>query len=85
MFKKSVVLVIVMVMLVSFSAAVLATDNTDENQENLRPIEKKSGVVISVDENDKVKKIEFLKAVPDHAEENGKSDRPDNPIIVAGD
>jgi hypothetical protein len=83
MFKKTVVLAIVMVMLVSFSAAVLAEDNEDLKEG--KALKNNSGVVISVDENDKVKQIEFLEAVPKHAVENGNPEHPDNPIAVAGD
>lgn len=85
MFKKSVVLAIVMVMLVSFSAAVLAEEPL-ENVEEGKALKNNSGVVISVDENDKVKQIEFLDAGNENARDKkqGNPERPTNPILVAG-
>lgn len=83
MLKRSVILFLVMAMLVSFSAAVLADDSKDL-EEGKAP-KNKAGVRILVDDNDDgVKEIHFLDAVPDHAEESGNSDRPTNPIAVAG-
>ena len=77
------ILLLVMAMLVSFSAAVLADDN--EDLEEGKAPKNEAGVRILVDDNDDgVKEIHFLDAVPDHAEENGNSDRPTNPILVAG-
>lgn len=73
------ILLLVMAMLVSFSAAVIAADSEGKAPKN------EAGVRILVDDNDDgVKEIHFLDAVPDHAEENGNSDRPTNPILVAG-
>jgi len=90
MFKKSVILLVVMVMLFSFSAAVLAGDK-EETGVGQAP-KNKAGVRILVDENnDGVNEIHFLDAVNDKAKEEdeevedpGNSAHPDNPILVAG-
>ena len=89
MFKKSVVLAIVMVMLVSFSAATIAETKTTTG-EGQAP-NNKAGVRVLVDDNnDGVKEIHFMDAVNDKAKETDKDDdkgnpnHPNNPILVAG-
>jgi|GEM_PF-3141131 len=81
MFKKSVVLAIVMVMLVSFSAAVLAEELDGKAPNNA------AGVEILVENEDGDREIHFMDAVNENAkdEKKGNTKRPTNPIIVAGD
>ncbi|MGP3778295.1 hypothetical protein ACTWKD_05605 [Halanaerobium saccharolyticum] len=80
MFKKTVVLAIVMVMLVSFSAVTIAETKTTTG-EGQAP-NNKAGVRVLVDDNnDGEKEIHFLPAVNENGKENGK---PTNPIAVAG-
>ncbi|PUU92912.1 hypothetical protein [Halanaerobium sp.] len=84
MFKKSVVLAIVMVMLVSFSAAVLAEELDGKAPNNA------AGVEILVENEDGDREIHFMDAVNDKAKETDKDDdkgnpnHPNNPILVAG-
>lgn len=83
MFKKSVVLLIIMVMLFSFTAAVLAGDKEETGVGNAP--KNKAGVIIFADEDgNENNEIHFLPAVNDNAKENGNPEEPDNPILVAG-
>lgn len=83
MLKRSMILLLVMAMLVSFSAAVLAEDN--EDLEEGKAPKNEAGVRILVDDNnDDVQEIHFMDAVNESAKENGNTDHPDNPIAVAG-
>ncbi len=83
MFKKSVVLVVLMVMLFSFSAAIIAEDGTLEGQ---APNNKAGGEIL-VENEDGETEIHFMDAVNENAkdEEKGNETRPTNPILVAGD
>lgn len=83
MLKRSMILLLVLVMLVSFSAAVIAEDN--EDLEEGKAPKNEPGVRILVDDDgDGVQEIHFMDAVNDSAKENGNPDRPTNPIAVAG-
>lgn len=81
MFKKTAVLLMVMVILVSFSAVLLADDLEGKAPKN------EAGVEILVENEDGDREIHFMDAVNENAkdEERGNTDRPTNPIIVAGD
>ena len=76
MLKRSMVLVMVLVLLVSFSVVALADEKAPKNN---------SGVKVLENEDGKVSQIEFLDAVNESAKNNpGNSDQPSNPILVAG-
>lgn len=78
MLKKSVVLLVVMVMLVSFSATIIAEDN--EDLEGKAP-KNEAGVEVLAENEDGETEIRFLDAVNENGKENGN---PTNPIAVAG-
>lgn len=74
MLKRSMVILMVVILLFSFSTLAFAEDTT--NNEN-------SKVDVSIEEGEG--EILFLQAVPDHAEDNpSPGQHPDNPIRVAG-
>lgn len=85
MLKRSVIFLLVIAMLVSFSAAVIADDN--EDPEEGKASSNNAGVEVLVENDDGDQEIHFMDAVNENAkdEEKGNTDRPTNPILVAGD
>ncbi len=75
MLKRSIVLIIVFVLIVSFSLVALAEEKSPNNQ---------SGVKVLENEEGKVSKIEFLPAVNEKPTKFGNTQHLDNPILVAG-
>jgi len=75
MLKRSIVLIIVFVLIVSFSLVALAEEKSPNNQ---------SGVKVLENEEGKVSKIEFLPAVNEKSTKFGNTQHLDNPILVAG-